>query len=382
MGIKALKPQQPSAEPTVAIIGTVGVPAEYGGFETLTDELIKYAQQKGVSSEFAVYCSGKASKGATDYCGARRRFISLSANGVSSIPYDILSCLHAWWCGDKKLLILGVSGAPVLPLLRAFTSMKLITNVDGVEWKREKWNRFARLYLRFAEWLSVKFSHDVIADNEGIQDYLAETYGCDATVITYGGDHALRGVVAELPVILPERYAMSLCRIEPENNVSTILESFANSTGLPLVFVGNWDASPYGRELWQAYRDCDNITLLKPIYDENLLYTLRHKACLYIHGHSAGGTNPSLVEMMHFGVPVLAFDCVYNRHTTAGKALYFSSHQQLRDLVKNVLDEDDKSDGQYTARLGAEMATVAETTYVWSEIGERYLDLLEIDAAV
>ena len=374
--------QSPYTQPSVAIIGTVGVPAAYGGFETLADELVKYAQQNGVSSQFVVYCSGRKPDNENYYRGARRRFVPLSANGISSILYDTFSCLHAWWSGDKKLLILGVSGAPVLPFLRAFSSVRLVTNVDGVEWKREKWNRLARWYLRLAEWVAVKFSHDVIADNEGIRDYLSEQYGCDATVITYGGDHAMRGDVTDLPVPLPERYAMSLCRIEPENNVHTILEAFSGSSNLPLVFVGNWDASPYGQALWQTYQNCENVLLLQPIYDENQLYTLRHKACLYIHGHSAGGTNPSLVEMMHFGVPVLAFDCVYNRHTTAGKALYFSSHQQLRDLVKNVLDEDDKSDGQYTARLGAEMATVAETTYVWSEIGERYLDLLEIDAAV
>lgn len=374
-----MKTKPSSAEPSVAIIGTVGVPAAYGGFETLADELLQYAQQKGVAYQFSVYCSGQKPAGITDYCGAQRRFIPIPANGISSIFYDIFSCLHAWWRGDKKLLILGVSGAPVLPFLRLFSRIKIVTNVDGVEWKREKWNRFAGLYLRIAEWLAVTFSHDVIADNEGIKDYLKETYGRNSSVITYGGDHALRGVATSLPVSVPETYAMSLCRIEPENNVSTILESFVHSTELPLVFVGNWDASPYGRELWQAYSDCDNITLLKPIYDENLLYTLRHKACLYIHGHSAGGTNPSLVEMMHFGIPVIAFDCIYNRHTTINRALYFTSQKQLRDLVDNVLSEDDKSDGQYAAKLGAEMASVAETAYVWSEIGERYLDLLEID---
>lgn len=381
LGIKDLKPQPPSAETSVAIVGTVGVPAAYGGFETLADELVKYAEQRGVSSKFVVYCSGRKPNGDADYFGAKRRFIPLSANGISSILYDIFSCLHAWWCGDKKLLILGVSGAPVLPFLRVFSSVKLVTNVDGVEWKREKWNRLARWYLRFAEWVAVKFSHVVIADNEGIRDYLADTYSCDATVITYGGDHALRGVITDLPVSVPDSYAMSLCRIEPENNVHITLGAFAGLSSLPLVFVGNWDASPYGRALRQTYCNSENIILLDPIYDENQLYSLRQKARLYVHGHSAGGTNPSLVEMMHFGIPVIAFDCSFNRYTTQDRGRYFSTEKHLEDLVTQVLNEDDKSDGQYSAQLGSEMADVAETSYVWSHIGKRYLDLLEIDIA-
>ena len=376
-----MEPKPSSADPSVAIVGTAGVPASYGGFETLADELVKFAHENGVSSQLVVYCSGRELDVHTDYCGAKRRFVPVSANGVSSILYDIFSCLHAWWSGEKKLLILGVSGAPVLPFLRAFSSMRLVTNVDGVEWKREKWNRLARWYLRFAEWVAVTFSHDVIADNEGIRDYLLEAYGCDATVITYGGDHAMRGEVTDLPVPLPERYAMSLCRIEPENNVHVILEAFSGSSSLPLVFVGNWDASPYGQALWQTYQNCENVLLLQPIYDENQLYTLRQKACLYVHGHSAGGTNPSLVEMMHFGIPVIAYDCLFNRYTTEGKGLYFSSEKQLCDLVEQVLKEDDKSDGHYSAQLGSEMADVAETSYVWDVVGKCYLDLLEIDIA-
>ena len=366
--------------PSVAIIGVVGVPAAYGGFETLADEFIQYTEQNGLSSEFVVYCSGQKPDGPLNYFGAQRRFIAISANGISSIFYDILTCLHAWWCGANKLLILGVSGAPILLFLRLFTRVELITNVDGVEWKRAKWNGLARTYLRLAEWLAVRCSHHVIADNQGIQDYLEEAYGCTSTVITYGGDHALRGEAVDLPFRVPDRYAISLCRVEPENNVHLILEAFVDSSPLPLVFVGNWDASPYGRELFKRYEDRDNLILLKPIYDQNLLYTLRHEACAYVHGHSAGGTNPSLVEMMHFGIPVIAFDCNFNRYTTDGEAFYFGSADDLSLLLTEIFDKGDKSDGPLSASVGYKMANIAKTRYVWSGVGERYLDLLKIRA--
>ena len=373
-----MKQEEPYKKPSVAIIGVVGVPGAYGGFETLADELIQYAEQKGVSSEFVVYCSGQKPDGPLNYCGAERRFVAISANGISSIFYDILTCLHAWWCGAKKLLILGVSGAPILLFLRLFTRVELITNVDGVEWKRAKWNGLAKTYLRFAEWLAVRCSHHVIADNEGIQDYLEEAYRCTSTVITYGGDHALRGEAVDLPFTVPDRYAISVCRVEPENNVHLILEAFVDSSPFPLVFVGNWDAGPYGRELFQRYKDSDNLILSKPIYDQNLLYTLRHQACAYVHGHSAGGTNPSLVEMMHFGIPVIAFDCNFNRYTTDDEALYFGSADDLSLRLAEIFDKADKSDAQLSVSVGAKMANIAKTRYVWSGVGEHYLDLLKI----
>ena len=373
-----MKLEEYDKKPSVAIIGVVGVPGTYGGFETLADELIQYAKEQGVSSEFVVYCSGQIPDGPLNYCGAERRFIAISANGIASILYDILTCLHAWWCGANKLLILGVSGAPVLLFLRLFTRVELITNVDGVEWKRAKWNGLAKNYLRLAEWLAVRFSHQVIADNQGIQDYLEAAYGCRSVVITYGGDHALKGEAVDLPFAVPDRYAISLCRIEPENNVELILEAFVSSSQLPLVFVGNWDASAYGRELWSRYSHYDNIILSKPIYDQNILYTLRHQACVYVHGHSAGGTNPSLVEMMHFGIPIIAFDCNFNRYTTDGEALYFNSSKELSVRLGEIFDKRDKLDARFSDDMGSRMAKLANTRYVWSVVGERYLDLLNL----
>ena len=373
-----MKNQPSAADPRVAIIGTAGVPAAYGGFETLADELVKYAEAQGLSHHFTVYCSGSNTSEEPSYRGACRRFISLSANGIASIFYDMLSCIDAWWRGDKTFLILGVSGAPIIPLLRLLSSVKIVINVDGVEWKRAKWGGMASLYLRFAEWLAVRFSHEVISDNEGIKEYLDQTYGRESAVITYGGDHALRGDMVDLPFELPEVFALSLCRIEPENNVHEILSAFSSFERLPLVFVGNWDATDYGRQLWANYKDIPNVHLLPPIYEQNCLYSLRQRASAYVHGHSAGGTNPSLVEMMHFGVPVLAFDCVFNRYSTEGVAFYFSSSDELGSQLDLLLNGDEMAGVQHLTELGAKMKQIAQSKYVWSEVGERYFSLLGI----
>jgi glycosyltransferase involved in cell wall biosynthesis len=356
----------------VAIIGVDGVPARYGGFETLAECLVRYHRRSGAPVALTVYCSASSYGAKPDaYLSARLNYISLSANGASSILYDLVAMFMAIRSGHDTLLVLGVSGAIGLPIVRLLSSALVLTNIDGVEWKREKWSGFARWFLRLSEWLAVRCSHRVIADNQGILDHVAQEYGMTAVLIPYGGDHAIEALACECPVAgLPNEYALSICRIEPENNVHMILEAFAGRPALSLVFVGNWDSTEYGRDLKARYGQDANVRLLDPIYDTGVLRTIRSGASMYVHGHSAGGTNPSLVEMMHFGLPVLAFDCNFNRYTTEDRALYFEDSRRLASLVA-ALDEG-------AARsVGEAMLTIAARRYTWSAVGAAYFDLFE-----
>lgn len=354
----------------IALIGAVGVPANYGGFETLADNLVRYHAKQSLSEELHVFCSGPAYAIRQDkYLSAYLHYLPLSANGIQSIIYDILSIFAAAMRGADRILLLGVSGALVLPVIRLITRVHIITNIDGIEWRRAKWNRLAKWFLRWSERLAVRFSHEVVADNAGIADYVLATYGRYCHVIAYGGDHAIH--VESKPYVgpLPEKYAFALCRIEPENNVEMILEGFSSQSSLALVFVGNWDNSEYGTRLRERFREYNHLHLIDPIYDLGVLRYLRERALLYIHGHSAGGTNPSLVEMMHFGVPVLAYDCIYNRYTTNGAAWYFS---EARGLAESILKWN--SDAAYDN--GAAMRTLARERYTWDKIGAAYFNLL------
>ena len=359
----------------IAIIGTVGVPAHYGGFETLAENLVVFAHQQLASSDksLTVYCSGRGySKRSTNFLGARLRYSHFNANGAQSVLYDAFTAIDAALRGHDRLLFLGVSGAVIIPLLRLFTRAKIVTNVDGIEWRREKWKGFARRFLQWSEAIAVRYSHAVIADNQGIADYLKEKYGVQAEVIAYGGDHALSKTApaSNTSLKLPQNYALALCRIEPENNVEMILEAFSGQQQVSLVFVGNWENSEFGRKLYQRFKDDKNINLLAPIYDIGELRYLRESAAVYVHGHSAGGTNPSLVEMMHFGIPVMAFDCTYNRHTTDNKAAFFQNPYQLQQLISH-LDQDSG------AKMGAELKQVAQERYTWAAVGKAYFELLE-----
>ncbi|RKE79231.1 DUF1972 domain-containing protein [Rhizobium sp. AG855] len=353
-----------------AILGTVGVPGRYGGFETLAENLVRQHQARGSGTDLAVYCSAPAyDVQPSNYLGASLYYSRWKANGLQSVLYDATTLLQCVWRGCDVVLLLGVSGASILPVIRLVSRMRIVTNVDGIEWRRDKWKGFARHFLRFSEWMAVRFSHEVVADNQGIADYLSDTYGISPKVIAYGGDHAVNlpsdagSAVRSLPC--SPGYALALCRIEPENNIDMILQAFASSQR-NLVFVGNWDSSDYGRRLRSKYAACANLHLLDPIYDPDELYRVRIAASFYVHGHSAGGTNPSLVEMMHFGLPVVAFDCVYNRHTTEGRADYFRSSLDLSALVA----------GEIRADAGARMKEIADRKYRWSIVADQYFEML------
>lgn len=352
----------------MSILGTAGLPASYGGFETLAENLVKYADAEGVEVALSVYCCAKPTAGAY-FGGARLRYVPVNANGASSVLYDMISLVLSVFRKDEVILLLGVSGAVAIPLIMLFTRVKIITNIDGIEWKRDKWGWFSKRFLRFSEYLAVRFSHEIITDNSGIADHVKRLYSVPSTMIAYGGDHAYLVNEKPLEIDLPGDYALALCRIEPENNVCMILDAFSVTDEKNLVFVGNWEASVFGRLQRRRFKNCKNIYMLDPIYDVEELKYIRARADIYIHGHSAGGTNPSLVEMMHFGVAVLAFDCIFNRCTTDEKAIFFSSGEQLAKILKDL-------NGYSVVELGEEMKRLAQERYTWKKIGEEYFKLL------
>jgi glycosyltransferase involved in cell wall biosynthesis len=162
-----------------------------------------------------------------------------------------------------------------------------------------------------------------------------------------------------------EPYALSVCRIEPENNIHIFLESFSRQKDMPLVVIGNWRNSNYGLQLLKTYARFTHIYLLGPIYESEKLNSLRSHACLYIHGHSAGGTNPSLVEAMFLGLPVFAFDCVYNRYTTENQCMYWSNSDELYTYIV-------QREKARLEQMGEIMKKIANRKYRWATITSKY----------
>ncbi len=357
----------------LGVIGTVGVPAKYGGFETLAHQLVLSLHNE---FDLTVYSSSKSypeEERVKTWEGARIVYVPLKANGVQSIFYDILSMIHALLFCDV-LLVLGVSGCIFLPIVKLFYWKKVVVNVDGLEWRRAKWSSWAKSFLVFSEKIAVRYADEIVTDNAAIQKYVFDKYSVNSRLIEYGSDHVSKvpiqkSFIKKYPFLSGE-YAFKVCRIEPENNIHLVLEAFARSAKLPLVIVGNWNHSEYGRTLRQLYQPYENIYLLDPIYEPVALNMLRSNCCLYVHGHSAGGTNPSLVEAMYLQLPILSYGVIYNRITTQERALYFDTAEDiiltLRDLQKIDL-----------SKIAFNLNWVAIHRYTWSDIANKYSEALQ-----
>lgn len=361
---------QKSYKPSLGIIGTVGLPAQYGGFETLADHLVKQLSEQ---YQFTVYCSGatyKKEERKSSYNNAKLVYLPLKANGPQSILYDILSMIHAFFFCDV-LLVLGVSGCIFLPLIKFFSNKRVLVNIDGLEWRRPKWSGWTKRFLVWSEWIATRYADEIITDNAAIQKYVLDRYDRYSRLIAYGGDHVssieLTDTAKEKYNFLKNDYAFKVCRIEPENMLDMVLEAFSKQTQLPLVLVGNWDHSDYGNALRGKFSAFEHLHLIDPIYDQYELNLLRSNCTVYIHGHSAGGTNPSLVEAMYLGLPIFSYGAIYNKITTDKQAVYFDTAAELLALIKNnnpiALNE-----------LGKNMLRVAQINYNWRYIADLYAE--------
>lgn len=354
----------------VSIIGTVGLPARYGGFETLAEQLVRRWQGRFRVQVFCTEAGAQADR-PSQHDGADLTYLRWDANGWQSIPYDIAALWRAA-PRSRSLLVLGVSGCIALPLARLRgSSARIVAHIDGLEWRRRKWGLAARIFLRLSEWMAVRFSDEVISDNQAIVDHVRAAYGRESTLIAYGGDHVRTGEVPSRSAtrFAPGTYFFSVCRIEPENNIREILEAFAPMPDRPLVIVGNWRNSAYARALLDEFGNLAHIELKDPIYDIATLEGLRSHALAYVHGHSAGGTNPSLVEAMSFGLAIFAFDVNYNRYTTGGKARYWVTPLELKSRLANVDAQDLRAEGQVMQALAGEQ-------YTWDRVADKYIQAL------
>lgn len=358
---------------SIAFIGSAGIPAKYGGFETVVEQLALRLCQ---TNNCIVYCEKRKYKNKKDFSheNIRRVFIPLKANGISSILYDICSVLHALKIADI-LLIFGISAGPFITFINKLTQQKIIINVDGLESRRDKWNILASWYLTIAEKTIIRNCPFIISDNPGIQAHIKNQYNKESIYIPYGADHLHENTeerILQKNKLIKQNYDYVMARIEKENNIEMICRCYANLPHRVIIIQGNWKNTSYGKKLYKKYSLKSHMILIGSIYRPAVVHALRKNARIYIHGHSKGGTNPSLIEAMYSGIPVFAYDCIFNRYTTANKALYFSNDNELTKLLlhtsKNILDN-----------MAIQLKEVAKRIYRWDKIVKEYEKLIYTD---
>ena len=352
----------------ISIIGSAGLPASYGGFETLVEHIVINAPKNESDLSIFVYCSGIGKD--KNYNGATLKYININAHGFRSIFYDIFSMISAGLNKSDSLLLLGLSGSIFIPFYKLFFHGKIITNVDGIEWKRQKFSWFTSKFLKFSEYLAVKFSNEIISDNKAVGEHIYSEYGRKSHMIPYGGDHIDLSISSQSQIFLDlniSSFFLGICRIEPENNIELILEAFSKVPSRGLVFIGNWDNSDYGKLMRNKYSTFKNIHLIDPIYEQKELNIFRKNCSGYVHGHSAGGTNPSLVEAMYFSDYIACYDCNFNRNTTDNNADYFSDSSELVEIIKKPINKSHKQSLLHKTAL---------QRYNWSLVSKAYFELL------
>ena len=355
----------------VAIIGTNGLPAKYGGFETLANFLVENLNKE--HNELIVYCS-KTSKEERllTYNGAKLIYFPFKANGWQSMIYDFVTIVHAFFTASD-LIILGFSGAFAFPLNKIFKK-NIIFNIGGIEWQKVRGSKLTSkievLIKKYMEKICVKNSNAIIIDNEHFKNYIKTTYNKEPILAEYGGDHAENIMINDSLLkkysFLKSNYALSVSRAQDDMNIHIIIEAYKKNKNQKIVIVSNWNISDYGKELYKDnHNKYDNIILLGAIYDHLEINAIRSNCNLYIHSHSLCGTAPSLVEAMSLNLAVICFDVPTNRFTTENKSLYFNNSDSLAELIEGI---DDKKQNI----IKNKMFEIANNRYKWSRISKIY----------
>jgi len=355
-------------------MGTRGVPASYGGFETLAEELGRRLVERG--HRVTVY--GRSSfvePSLQEHRGMELVVLpAVRSKHLETVSHTFLSAVHAVRDGFDAVLMCNAANTPWIRILQV-AGIPVALNVDGLERKRRKWGRMGRAYYRLCERLAAVVPNALITDAEVIRRYYRRSYHVSSHMIAYGGDlepPTGDDVLTRLD-LTPGEYVLYVSRFEPENNPDQVAQAFTRVSGeRKLVMVGG---APYAPELIRRVHEVDDprLVLPGPIYGDGyrqLLFNCR----LYIHATEVGGTHPALVEAMGAGRPVLYLDTPENREVAgpAGSRFRFDGPPVLETVLEQVLEREE--DLRAMAELSREL--VAER-YCWDRVAQAYAEVLE-----
>lgn len=330
----------------IAFIGTRGIPNNYGGFEQFAEYISVGLVERG--HEVVVYSPHSHPYKEDYYKGVRIKHIyspeTWMGSSIGSFFYDFSSLKDA--LKKENFDIIYEAGyTSIVPAYIWFNVRKITypiftTNMDGLEYKRTKFNKWVQKFLFWEERTTVKHSHYLIADNMGIHDYYKEKYGKESRFLAYGADIHDDYDVSFLKEygLAPNDYYLLVARLEPENNIEMAIKGYLISKTKgkrPLIIIGKTN-TPHGRELVEKYRKEELIVFVGGIYDYSKLNSIRHFAFAYFHGHSVGGTNPSLLEAMASGCFILANNNIFNKAVLKENSIYYSSAEEVAEVLNRI----------------------------------------------
>ena len=362
----------------IAFVSTRGIPNNYGGFEQFAEYISVGMAQRG--HEVVVYSPKFHPYQESTYKGVRIKHIyspeTWMGSSVGSFFYDFASLRDALKKEDFDI-IYEAGYTSIIPAYIWFNVKKrkrpiFTTNMDGLENKRSKFSPMVRRFLDWEEKMAVKYSHYLIADNMGIHDYYKEKYGKESKFLAYGADihDDFKAEYLEEFGLKSEEYYILIARLEPENNIVMAIEGYLHSKEngrRPLIVVGKTN-TPHGKELVEKYGNERNVEFVGGIYDFKKLDSVRHFSKAYFHGHSVGGTNPSLLEAMAAGCFIFAHDNIFNRAVLKEIAFYYPSADKVTEYLNRIDTIAEGSKIQYTARN----IEVIRNEYSWESLIDKH----------
>ena len=355
----------------IGILGTRGIPNYHGGFEQFAEYFSVYTAQQG--HDVFVYNSNLHPYKESKFRGVNLIHCKDLENKIGTagqFVYDLNCILDARKRNFDVLLQLGYTSSAIWYKFLPKNTV-IATNMDGLEWKRSKYSPKVQKFLKWSEKLAVKSSDYLISDSIGIQSYLNQKYNVDSEYIAYGANIFNQpdfSNIAEFD-LQPYQYNMLIARMEPENNIETILDGYQNSnTKLPFLVIGSVDKTPFGRYLKNKFRESHKIRFLGAIYDLQKLNNLRFYSNFYFHGHSVGGTNPSLLEAMASGACIIAHDNQFNKAILENDAFYFQSPHDITNILQTK--------ERHQSFIEKNFKKIVEK-YSWQTINQQYLNFLQ-----
>ena len=353
----------------IAILGTRGIPNNYGGFEQCAEYLSVGLVEKG--HEVTVYSPSFHPYKEESYKGVEiirkaspKRLLGESA---SNFIYDYFCFKDAVKQDFDIILELGLITASLSIIFCRHRGKIITTNLDGLEWKRSKWNNIIQKVTKMLEEYGVKNSDYLIADNVGIQEYIHDEYNRESEFIAYGAID-IKSPNADCLIeygIKTNNYLLSIARLEPENNLEMMFDGYITSGIETLYFVVGNHLTSYGDFLKDKYRHT-GIIFVGGIFNKEHLDNIRYYSTYYLHGHSVGGTNPALLEAMAAQTFILAHDNQFNKSVINKNAYYFNSTNSLATLLKD--NEILKNKTAFTQNN----LTVINEVYRWPIVVDQY----------
>ncbi|KLT70592.1 DUF1972 domain-containing protein [Flavobacterium sp. ABG] len=356
----------------IAILGTRGIPNNYGGFEQFAECFAVYAAQQ--KHDVYVYNSHTHVFQETYYKGVNIIHQYDPENKIGTAGqfiYDLNCILDSRKRNFDVILQLGYTSSSIWSFLLPKKSI-IITNMDGLEWKRSKYSKITQKFLKIAEKEAVKSSDHLVADSLGIKQYLKEIYHKEAVYIAYGAEVFLDPQQDLLSQYNVEKhnYNLLIARFEPENNIEMILDGVVDSQNNKLILVVGNNDNGFGKYLKKKFSNNQKIRFTGGIYNKEHLDNLRYFSTIYFHGHSVGGTNPSLLEAMAAKTLIVAHNNEFNRAILQENAFYFSNATEVKCIIETVKRKD------YEQIVQDNFDTIIKE-FNWEKINESYLSLFE-----